>query len=468
MTRSTSGKLRLSLLLTFNFYVLTSFSRDFSGTWQGRLQFWTQDIRLVFKLEKNTAGKYVGTVASPDQDPKPAEIDEVEVMGDSIAIEMSEFEASFNGKFNADSNAIFGKMTQKGFKLPVKLVKGEADDLLYYRPQKPLPPFPYLEEEVRIINKVDGDTLAGTLTKPSGKGKFPALILITGSGPENRDETVFGHKPFLLIADYLTRKGYAVLRCDDRGTGASTGNFKSATTADFARDTEAQLAFLRTRKDIDKKKIGLLGHSEGGIIAPMVAARDQKVGYVILLAAPAIDMFDLLLAQDSLVAKAEGSSRKDINELIQTNTRMFDILKHSKDSMEAQQGIANYLDSINASGTEIEMAIKQLCTPWMRWYVGFEPEKNIEKLHCPVLAMNGGKDVQVPPKVNIPVIDSLLKKNGNPHYETHILPGLNHLFQKCKKCNVAEYKMIDETMAPEALEMIGSWMEQNVPVEKKQ
>jgi len=442
---------------------ITSTAQTFEGTWQGRLQFWTQDFRLVFRISKNTDGKFAGTVQSPDQDPKLFEMDEVDVTGDSITMEMTEFEATFTGTFNRDSNAIFGKMEQKGFKLPMKLLKGEAEDLLYNRPQKPKPPFPYLEEEVKIFNKQDGDTLAGTLTKPSGKGKFPAVILITGSGPENRDETVFGHKPFLLIADYLTRKGYAVLRCDDRGIGFSTGNFKAATTADFARDAEAQLAFLRKRKDIDVKQIGLLGHSEGGVIAPMIAAKDKKIGFVILLAAPAIDMFDLLLAQDSLSSKAEGSSRKDIDELIETNTKLFGILKQSKDSLDAQRGIVDYLAANNTSGKEIEMAIKQLCSPWMRWYIGYRPQANIEKMTCPVLAMNGAKDVQVPPSINIPVIDSLLRKGGNQHFETRILPGCNHLFQHCKKGAVSEYISIDQTMDPAALEMIAAWMEKNVP-----
>ena len=449
-------------LIVFSTFLQCVTAQDLSGTWQGRMQFMKFDIRIVFRLYKDSTGNWHGTTESPDQSSKKFDIDQLEVLGDSISFEIFDMNASFQGRYNSDSSAIMGKLSQRGFKLPLKLLKGDADDLLYNRPQRPRPPFPYTCEEVRIIQRVSGDTLAGTFTKPNGPGKFPAIILISGSGAQDRDESVFGHKPFLLLADFLTRRGYAVLRCDDRGTGASTGNFSTATTADFALDAEAQVAFLRHRKDIQRNRIGLLGHSEGGIIAPMVAAKDAKIAFVILLAAPAIDMFDLLLAQDSLVSKSEGMKRKDMTELIETNTHLFNILKETKDTAGLQQKIVDYLVSINASDAEIEVAIQQLCTPWMEWYVGFDPAKNIARVKCPVLALNGEKDVQVPAMINIPVIESILVSSGNRNHEVSILPGLNHLFQPCKKCSVAEYKLIDQTMDPSVLEKIGVWMDRNV------
>jgi uncharacterized protein len=335
---------------------------------------------------------------------------------------------------------------------------GEADDLLYERPQKPLPPYPYSVEEVVIENKKEGFTLAGTLTKPREGKKFPAVILITGSGPEDRNESVFGHKPFLLLADHLTRSGFAVLRCDDRGVGGSGGEYASATTDDFSHDVQAQFEYLAQRKDIDRKRIGLLGHSEGGIIAPLVAAQNNRVAFMVLLAAPIIDLYDLLLAQDSLVAKASGSKRKEIDELIRTNQRLFGILRAFPDTNESQRQIIQYLDSTGASDGVIESTMKQLCTPWMRWYANYRPQETLVKSNCPVLALYGSKDIQVPVAVNKPTMDSLLIQRKNTKSRCENLEGLNHLFQPCKSCSISEYVSLTTTMDPNALSEISRWM----------
>jgi len=319
-----------------------------------------------------------------------------------------------------------------------------------------------MEEEVTIINKGSDVSLAGTFTKPGGKGKFPAIILITGSGPEDRDESVFGHKPFLVLSDYLTRKGFAVLRCDDRGVAKSTGTFATSTPDDFARDVEAQIDYLKTRDDVDQKKIGLAGHSEGGIIAPMVASKRKEVAFLVLLASPGIDMFDLILVQDSLVLAAAGSTQKQISELVSRNTKLFGMVKAAKDSAAAADSINNYLSSIGTKDILILKSIRQLCNSWMRWYIGFDPKENLRKVHCPVLAINGEKDVQVPASIDIAAIEQTLNQSGNKNYKTEILPGLNHLFQRCDKCSLAEYVKIEETMDSSALSTIGEWMEKNV------
>jgi pimeloyl-ACP methyl ester carboxylesterase len=455
---ATRRLLFFSFLLSLLVFVQPATAQDFTGTWQGRLRFMKFDLRLVLKLQKDSSDRWSGTLQSPEQSKVAYPVEELTVRGDTLSFEVSEMETAYQGVFSADSNAFLGRFSQRGFKLPMKLIKGDDIDLLYHRPQRPRPPFPYTVEEVRIVNKEGGDTLAGTLTRPSGKGRHPSVVLITGSGPEDRDETVFAHKPFLLIADRLTRLGFAVLRCDDRGAGASTGVFATATPDDFASDVRAQVAYLRKRKDIDRKKVGLLGHSEGGIIAPMVAASDDKIAFVILMAAPAIDLFDLLLAQDSIAAKSEGAKRKDIDETITTNTRLFEIVKSSNDSAEAARQMVDYLDSAGASDREIEASLRQLGTPWMRWYIGFDPAINLSKTKCPVLAMNGQKDVQVPAELNLPVIDSLLKASGNIRYSTVSFPGVNHLFQPCRKCNVSEYVDIDVTMEEEVLQRMGEWL----------
>ncbi|MFM8433072.1 MAG: alpha/beta hydrolase family protein [Bacteroidota bacterium] len=453
------------------FFVFTSASVNakidsLAGTWQARLKFMKFDVRIVFRFEQKPDSTWTGTAQSPDQSKMISEIDEVLIEGDSITLGISEWDASFNGRFNPDSNAIIGKMTQRGFKLPLKLLKGEEDDLLYDRPQKPRPPFNYKSEEVHIVNKSDGDTLAGTLTIPNGKGPFPVAVLITGSGLQDRDESIFGHKPFLLIADRLTRSGIAVLRCDDRGAGKSTGNSSDVTLKSMANDVSAQLEFLRKRKDMDKRRMGLIGHSEGGIIAPLVASDDKKMAFMILLAGPSIDFFDLLLAQDSISLKAEGRSKKEIDKLIKTNTGLFEIMRTATDSLTTQQRIVEYMESIQATDAEMELAIRQLCTPLMRSYIGHDPAAILKKVTCPILALYGEKDVQVPPSINTPVLESIFSTPEKSDCEINVLPGLNHLFQPCKKGAVSEYVDIPITMDPSALSAMETWLARQFSTKK--
>jgi dipeptidyl aminopeptidase/acylaminoacyl peptidase len=255
----------------------------------------------------------------PDQRIDKMDLD-VEVTSDTLILSIPEVNGEYVGKYNPDSAAFFGYFKQSGIKFPLKLIKGEENDLVYFRPQKPKKPYPYIEEEVTVENKPAKLTLAGTFTKPEGKGPFPAVILITGSGPEDRDETILGHKPFLILADYLTRKGFAVLRCDDRGTAKSTGDFYG-TSADYATDAVVQLEYLKTRKDVDAGKIGLLGHSEGGIIAPLAAAPRKDVAFLVLYAAPAVDLYNLLLVQDSLILASEERSQKEIADSREKNAK---------------------------------------------------------------------------------------------------------------------------------------------------
>lgn len=402
-------------------------------------------------------GELSGYVENSDNEARKTEID-VEQKEDSLFLEIPSMNANYVGKYDADSVGYIGYLRQRGFRMPFKLIKGEDDDILYYRPQKPKRPFPYLEEEVRIENKKDSLVLSGTLTKPKGKGKFPAIILISGSGPEDRDESVFGHKPFLLLADCLTRKGFAVLRCDDRGTAKSTGEYAPATAPDFANDVEVQLDYLRSRKDIDKKKIGLLGHSEGGVIAPMVAVKRKDVSYVVLLAAPGINMFSILELQDSLISLADGESEAAVHKKLAAKRKLFEFMYTLPDSATIADSIDQYLQREKTSDYVIAITLRQLLSPWMRWYVGFEPTDNLIKLNCAVLAINGERDLQVPAEENIRAIERALKAGGNKYYQTNILPGLNHLFQKCTTGNVSEYVNIDETMNPAALDLIGEWL----------
>jgi hypothetical protein len=338
------------------------------------------------------------------------------------------------------------------------------------RPQEPLKPYIYYSEEVTFQNKSANISLAGTLTLPSKDGNFPVVILISGSGPQNRDEELMGHKPFLVISDYLTKNGIAVLRYDDRGVGQSTGDFKTATSADFATDVQSAVAYLKTRKEINKKKIGLVGHSEGGIIAPMVAAKSKDVSFIVLLAGTGIPGDQLLLLQQELISKASGVSDSDIKKSIEMNTKIFEIVVKSNDTKKLKLDVTNLINDTlkndkNAKIPEGEMQVDyiknqvdQMTSPWMQYFIKYNPAIVLEQVKCPVLAINGEKDLQVPPKENLMAIKNALLKGGNKNVKTKEFPNLNHLFQESKSGSPDEYATIEQTFSPVALEEVMNWI----------
>ena len=338
------------------------------------------------------------------------------------------------------------------------------------RPQTPKPPFPYKALELKYPNKTAGIDLAGTLTLPEGQGPFPAVILISGSGAQDRDETIFEHRPFHVLADTLTRRGIAVLRVDDRGVGGSGGSVSKSTSDDFAGDVMAGIAVLKARPDIDGRKIGLMGHSEGGIIAPMVAARSSDVAFIVMLAGTGLPGDEILMMQGRLIAKVMGASEKDLDKQKDLQKRLFGIMKTETDPKKARTAMREELKKLlnDASPEERKAAgdvdsfaeneIKKLESPWFRFFLKFDPRPTLEKVHCPVLALNGEKDLQVPPKEDLAEIAKALKKGGNTRVTTKELPGLNHLFQTCKTGAVSEYSEIEETIAPSALKVIGDWV----------
>jgi uncharacterized protein len=445
------------LIFLFPFHFLHA--QDINGSWMGTISFFGKSYRVLFHLKQGPNNEIKGTMDSPDQGAKGVKLDDVMLIDDELIIDMPKYRAQYSGTYNKDSLCFNGSMEQGGFKIPLKLRKRLTDEPLFNRPQTPKPPFPYVTEEVTVQNKKDSLALAGTLSKPNGKGKFPAVIFITGSGAQDRDENIFEHKPFLILADELTKKGFAVLRCDDRGTEKSTGNYEGATSDDFANDVSAQIEFLKSRSDIDKKKIGLLGHSEGGVIAPLVASQRKDVAFVVLLAGLGIDMFDLLLAQDSLIMKAEGASKQKLDESHRMNTKLYQILKAEKDSAAAAEQMASVIGGeFNYKDEIVSSTIEFLNSAWIRWYINYNPADALKKLKCPVLAVNGEKDVQVPAESNLPAIGNALKAGGNKRYEIKSLPGLNHLFQQCKTCAVSEYKDIEQSMDSSAISVITEWM----------
>jgi fermentation-respiration switch protein FrsA (DUF1100 family) len=367
-------------------------------------------------------------------------------------------------------NIIAGTFKQGGQSFPLNLSKTKIEKEKLLRLQEPTKPYPYHSEDISFTNEKAGITLAGSLTLPTKEGVYPAVILISGSGPQNRNEELMGHKPFLVLSDYLTKNGIAVLRYDDRGTAMSKGDFKAATTADFALDVEAAIDYLKTRKEIDKKKIGLIGHSEGGLIAPMVASQSKDVAYIVLLAGTGIPGDQLLLLQQKLVGKASGISDADLQKNEASNRAAFDIVKKSKSPEQLTSDLTKYIAQVvteNPSAAKpagmsnedfIKLQVTQITSPWMQYFIKYDPAPALQKVKCPVLALNGEKDLQVPPKENLGAIKTALTKGGNKKATIIELPNLNHLFQECKTGSPTEYANIEQTISPTALIEIVNWL----------
>ena len=367
--------------------------------------------------------------------------------GTAVKLEMQNIGGSYEGKLNPQGSEMSGTWRQGGGALP--LILRRTDKLpTVSRPQEPKKPYPYIEEEVRYENKQGGAKLAGTLTLPPGTGPFPTVLLITGSGQQDRDEALMGHRPFLVLADYLTRKGIAVLRVDDRGVGGSTGEVMTATTEDFAGDVLAGVEFLKSRGNpIDVHKIGLIGHSEGGMIAPMVALRSHDVAFIVMMAGTGVPGDQILMAQVEGLSKAAGVPPATIAKNLDMERQALEIIKQESDTKVRETKLR-----------ELSAQAAAAASPWFRFFVMYDPAPALQKVTCPVLALNGELDLQVPPSLNLPAIEKALKAGGNRDYAIVKLPKLNHLFQTSQTGSVTEYSQIEETIAPVALETMSGWI----------
>ncbi len=432
---------------------------DIDGRWLGTLQAGGAKLRILFQIT-NTSGGLHGTLTSLDQGGGAIPIDSIVRDGLKLTMEVKIVHGGFSGTLNKELSKIDGTWTQNGGSLPLVLEKVDDAQIKAAstpHPQEPQKPYPYVEQEVKYPNASAGIELAGTLTLPPGKGPFPAVLLITGSGPQDRDEAVFGHRPFLVLADYLTRKGIAVLRADDRGVGKSTGNFSTATTADFATDAEAGVAYLKQRPEINAHKIGLIGHSEGGVIAPMVAARNRDVAFIVMMAGTGVSGDQVLAEQNKLILEANGASPEAAAKEGERELEILTLVKQEKDPAVLDKKLREKLSG-KVPEAQVGATISQIESPWTRYFLNYDPATALRKVTCPVLAMNGEKDLQVPPKQNLPAIRKALEQGGNRHFEIIELPGLNHLFQTAKTGSPNEYSQIEETIAPVALGTIASWV----------
>ena len=417
---------------------------------------------------ENEDGSLKATLDSPDQGAFGIKVDSTIYNYPNIRFIVLAVRGSYEGKFEQDS--IVGTWSQ-GMPLPLTLKKTEKVEAPK-RPQEPKPPYPYNEEEVTYPNKDAGLTLAGTFTYPKEGKSFPAVVLVSGSGAENRNEELFGHKPFLVLADYLTRNGIAVLRFDDRGTAKSTGDFSTATTKDFVSDALAGVEYLKSRKEVNKNEIGLIGHSEGGLIAPLAAVESPDVDFIVLMAGTGIVGKELLKKQTALILKANGYDEEKIKRDIDVLSRMYEVIVNEKDTSVAREKIKEIFDKSYAELTNEEkkeigdptqffnQQVKTLLSPWFRFFLRYDPYPTLTKVKVPVLAINGEKDLQVPPEENLEMIKKALKEGGNKNYKVIELPGLNHLFQTAETGSPAEYSKIEETISPVALKTITDWIKE--------
>jgi hypothetical protein len=440
------------------------------GSWAGKLQVPGASLRLVLHVKAAAAGTYTATLDSPDQGAKGIPATRVVWKNDSLQLEVGSIGGAYAGKLNADSLLITGQWRQGGQGWPLHLKKTDAAALDPKRPQNPKKPYPYREEEVSYASTAADVKLAGTLTLPEGKGPFPAVLLITGSGPQNRDEELMGHQPFLVMADYLSRRGIAVLRVDDRGVGKSTGDFGAATSRDFAADAVAGVNFLKSRKDINPRQIGLVGHSEGGLIAPLAGTQSKDVAFMVLMAGPGVTGETIIQRQTELIMKANGTAPEGIRSAVDLQARLFEILRQEPDAVRAEEKMTEAVQQATAAMTDAQkqagglggegprMLAKRLNTPWFRFFLTYDPKPTLRQVKVPVLALNGEKDLQVTPKENLAAIAAALKEGGNRQVQTRELPGLNHLFQTAQTGSPAEYAQIEETLAPVALQQVGDWI----------
>lgn len=434
------------------------------GHWEGHIEIPGQSLAVKVDLTINDSD-WSGTIDIPTQGAKGLTLSDilVEENDESVHVKFSIHGVPGNPTFDGklQDGAINCKFSQGGaqfsFRLSRETVPGPA------RPQEPKPPFPYQIEEVTFQS--GAVNLAGSLTVPQGDGPFPAVLLISGSGLQDRDETVFGHKPFWVIADHLSRAGIAVLRVDDPGIGKSTPHPKPPTTADFATDVEAGVAFLK--QDNRMGRIGLIGHSEGGLIAAIVASRSNDVDFVVLMAGPGVPGAELLQKQNERIFDAAGIAGERKQNLLTLLDQLFTTLtsdmaedkqRRVVEEIVRKQLEINGVPPAQQDETQVQTLVEQSLTPWMRYFLTFDPRPALEKIRVPVLALNGELDVQVDIEQNLTAIAAALDKGGNQDVTVHRLPKHNHLFQRARTGLMNEYAAIEETISPEVLALIRDWI----------
>ena len=440
------------------------------GRWSGTLVAGPQELEIVFNVSRADDGSLTGTMDVPTQGATGIPLSTVSFTDGTLSMTFAvPGGGSYEGTLDESGEGMTGTFTQAGQAFPMNLSRREAP-APPARPQEPKAPFPYTIEDVRIEQSDGGFQLAGTLTVPEGEGPFPAAVLVSGSGPQDRDETLLGHKPFWVLADHLTRAGIAVLRYDDRGVGGSGGVFATATSEDFASDALAALSHRASDPRIDAARVGIIGHSEGGIVGPMAASRSADVDFVVMLAGPGVTGLEVLVEQGRLINEAAGVPAEISAFNARIQRRLAAIAAADANPATAAESMRTAMREevaglgdesralVEASLTDqaIEQSVTQMNSPWFRFFMHYDPVLALEGVAVPVLALFGDKDLQVPPLQSADAVEHALRRNDDATIE--ILPGLNHLFQEAQTGSPAEYQAIEETMNPAALSAISGWI----------
>ncbi len=457
--------LNIALWIIILFLSIIMNAQDYQGSWLGSIQ----GMPLIFEISKTTDG-YTTKMQSPKQSPQFLPMDNTTIVDGEITMKLAAYKISYTGKL--ENGKIMGTFSQGEGSGAMNLEQKKYVEVKPNRPQTPEAPFPYKTEDVTFKNPKASDiTLAGTLTLPVDVVSPPVVILISGSGPQDRNEELFDHKPFLLIADHLTKNGIAVLRYDDRGVAKSEGTQKGATSVDFATDVVAAIAYLKTRNDIDPEKIGLIGHSEGGLIAPMVIAdHPDNVAFFVSLAGPGVRGKEVLMPQMRKNNEFYIDSTADIDFEMNVMEAIFDEIIAQPNAADeymktailtiVKEKVDNADSAVQSKFTQenIKSLANQFSDPWFRYFIAYDPTSNLEKVTCPVLALNGSLDYQVVPEINLPAMEAAFAKANNQDVTIKTIPGLNHLFQNATTGSGGEYAQIEETFDPETLTLISSWI----------
>jgi pimeloyl-ACP methyl ester carboxylesterase len=434
------------------------------GIWQSALETHGMRLRLQLHVSHDTEKQLIAAIDSLDQGVSGLPANRVRFTENTLHFEVPAVAGLYDGKFDPLRNTLTGNWSQTGAEQILEFKRSE-EPLALRRPQNPVEPYPYREESVSFTNLSAKVDLAGTLTLPKGPGPFSAVILIAGSGPHNRDEELGGHRPFLILADSLTRKGFAVLRYDKRGIGGSTGSADNSTTLDFATDAQSAIAYLKSRKEIDVKKIGLLGHSEGAMIAPFVANRSQDVAWLVLLAPPATTGEETLINQSRLIGQVGGLTEPQLLASLTFDREAYDLVRQEKDPIAFAEKLKALLKESGLDAAmppaALETQLRMLASPWFHFFLDYNPVPALQALKTPTLALYGQKDLQVPPKFNMAPFKQALEQAGNKDFEVKELPDLNHLFQHAYSGSPAEYAAIEETFSPDALQVLSDWLSQH-------
>lgn len=462
MKRIFSGvqALLCALLLSGSFGATAQDSKSVAGPWNGILET-PNPAQLIITISEPPNGPRIAALSVPQQKVTDMAFSGAEMQGDSLVLLSDFLGLRYAAKLSADGQQLIGLWKQNGEKWNLTLARGLPAPLPPpKRPQDPLAPFPYREQEVSFQNPRSGQQLAGTLTLPAGKGPFPAVVLVSGSGPQDRDEALMGHRPFLVLADYLTRRGIAVLRYDDRGVGKSGGTYATATTADFLTDAQAALQFLRTQPGIQPKRAGMIGHSEGGTIALLAGAQPQPPAFIVSLAGVGVSGTELLIRQQTDLLRTAGLDTARLQQLRRTQQQVLQIIAATPDNPPAIAKVVPLLKQASPGVTESALTAmaSQMTAPWYRYFLTLNPQPDLAKVKAPVLALNGSKDVQVAADLNLPAIEKGLKAGGNRDVTIRQLDGLNHLLQTATTGLPSEYGQLDETISPAALQLIGNWI----------